>query len=92
MTTLHMDVDACRASQSNLMNTREQLATQVTNLAQAVDGMVGSTWIAPAATEFQTSMHEWRTTMNNLLEQLATLGNRLNTEIADWEANASKLA
>ncbi len=90
MATLHMDVDTCTSTQSNIMSTKEQLAQQVTTLEQAINGMVGTAWIAPGATIFQSDFQTWRGTMNQLLEQLNTMGTRLQTEIAQWNETAAQ--
>lgn len=90
MATLHMDVDTCTSTQSNIMSAKEQLAQQVATLEQAVNGMVGTAWIAPGATTFQSDFQAWRGTMNQLLEQLNTLGTRLQTEIVQWNEAAAQ--
>jgi len=90
MATLHMDVDSCTSTQSNIMNTKEQLAQQAAALKQAVDAMVGTTWIAPGANTFQGDFQTWHGSMTQLLEQLNTLGTRLQTEIAQWNEAAAQ--
>lgn len=92
MATIHMDTDSCRTVQNNISSTKEQLVSQISTLTNAVNGMVGSTWIANSANEFQTTYQEWLTTTNQLLEQLATLGTRLGNEIAEFESIQQTLA
>jgi WXG100 family type VII secretion target len=92
MATLHMDVDSCRNVSSTMGSAKDQLGQQVSALDSAINGMVGSSWIAPSATEFQSTYQEWASSMKQIMEQLATLQQRLNAEVADFEQAASKLA
>lgn len=91
MATIHMEVDSCRSTAAAIGNTKATLEEQVNSLAQNINGVVGSAWIAPSASEFQSAYQEWSGTMKSLLEQLASLQSRLNAEIADFEQAASKL-
>lgn len=91
MATIHMEVESCRNTSTQMANTKSALEEQVNALANTVNSTVGSAWIAPSANEFQSASQEWSTAMKQLLEQLATLQQRLNSEIADFEAAASKL-
>ncbi len=88
MATLHMDVDACRAVQGQIQSVRDQIEQQMNSVRTTVDGMVGSTWIAPGANQFQSQIHDWNTSMTNLLTQLNELSSYLQKEIAEWEATA----
>ncbi len=92
MATLHMEVESVRATQSNLMTIHSDLTSQVNTMTNAINGMVGSTWQGNSAVEFQAEYENWRSTMTTLLDQLSTLANRLQTEIAEWEQMAAKLA
>jgi uncharacterized protein YukE len=85
MAILHMDVDACRSTQSNMVSTKDQLANQATALLNAVNGTVGTNWIATGANTYQSDFQNWQASVNQLLEQLLTLSNRLNAEISEWE-------
>ena len=92
MATIHMEVESCRTTASAIGNTKSALEEQVNTLANTVNSTVGSAWIAPSATEFQNAYQEWANTMKQLMEQLASLQQRLNAEIAEFEQTASKLA
>ena len=92
MATLHMEVEAARSTQSNMVNNRSQLESTVQTMTSAVQGLVGSGWIGTSANEFLNEYEQWRNTMNQLLEQLNTLNSRLMNEIVEWENMASKLA
>lgn len=91
MTTLHMEVEAARSTQSNMMNTYSQLTSLVQSMSSSVNGLQGS-WLGNSATEFFGQYEQWRSQANNILEQLNQLSTRLQNEIAEWEAMASKLA
>ncbi len=92
MATIHMDVESCRSTATAIGNAKSALEEQINSLANTVSSTVGSAWVAPSATEFQNVYQEWANTMKQLTEQLATLQQRLNTEIVDFEEAASKLA
>jgi WXG100 family type VII secretion target len=92
MTTLHMDVESARSTQANIKSTHDQVLSEVGTITSAVQGMVGSVWLGNSATEFLNEYENWRSSMNTMLEALNTLGNRLQSEIAEWETMASKLA
>jgi WXG100 family type VII secretion target len=92
MATLHMDVDSVRSTQANIVSVKGQLNDQVNTIGQAVDSMVGSTWSAPGATQFQSEFQNWRTAMLQSLEQLEQLATRLNGEITEWESTAQNVA
>ena len=92
MATLHMEVEAARSTQSNMVNNRSQLESTVQTMTSSVQGLVGSTWMGNSANEFMNEYEQWRNTMNQLLEQLNTLNSRLMNEIVEWENMASKLA
>lgn len=89
---LHMDVDSVRSTQANIVNVRSQLNDQVTALAGSVDSMVGSTWIAPGANQFQSEFQNWRSAMLQALDQLEQLSNRLANEANEWEATGQNIA
>ena len=92
MATLHMDVEACRNVQSQINNIQSQMSSEVSTMTSTIQGMVGGLWMGNSANEFSAEYDNWRATMNQLLEALLTLDNRLSTEITEWETMASKLA
>lgn len=92
MATLHMNVEAVRHVSTSIADSQAVLSETVLNMHSQISGLVGSAWIAPSAFEFQGSYQEWAAAMRQLLEQLATLQQRLNTEIAEWEQASSKLS
>lgn len=92
MATIHMEVESCRNTSTALGNAKSSMEEQVNTLTNTVSGTVGSAWIAPSANEFQSAYQEWSNAMKQLMEQLATLQQRLNSEITEFEQTASKLA
>ncbi len=91
MATLHMETDIARSTQSNILNTHGQLTGMLQSMTGAVNNLQPS-WLGNSATEFYATYDQWRGQMTGLLEQLNTLGARLQNEIAEWEAMSSKLA
>ena len=87
--TLHMDVDSCRSTQSQIQTVHDQIEQQMSSIRTGVDGMVGSTWIAPGATQFQNNIHDWANSVTQLLTNLNDLSSYLQKEIAEWEAAAA---
>ncbi|MEA4907328.1 MAG: WXG100 family type VII secretion target [Chloroflexi bacterium] len=89
MATLHMDVDACRSVRSSLDSNRQQLVQEVNAVTSQVRSMVGATWIAPGADNFQNEIEDWSKGMEQYLENLENLAKRLDNEIVEWE-NAAR--
>lgn len=91
MATLHFDTDAGRATVSQLSTSSNELQSQLNILAQRVNSMVGSEWIGNSATQFQSEFQSWAQQLQQVMQNLDTLRQRLETEIADWEQAASAL-
>lgn len=91
MATITMNVDSCRNMQNTINSVRDQIAQQVSSLDSSVNGVVGADWIAPSANQFQSAYQEWANTMRQMMEQLATLNQRLAAEISEFEQAASAL-
>jgi len=91
MPTLHMDVEACRSTQSNIVNQHTQLTQALQSIKSAVDGTVGGAWIGQSATEFQQQFEQLRSSIQSQLDQLNELNTNFNNEIAQWEQVASHM-
>ncbi len=91
MTTLHMEVEVARSTQSNMANTYQQLTSLLQSMTSAVNNLQPA-WMGNSATEFFASYDQWRSQMANTLEALNQLNTRLQAEINEWEQMASKLA
>ena len=91
MPTLHMEVEACRSTHSNMVNQRTQIEQTLTAITQAVNSTVGSAWIGQSATEFQQQYDQLRTAIISQLDQLNTLNSNLANEISQWEQVASRM-
>lgn len=91
MTTLHFDTDAGRVTSSQIGNGVNELQGQLNALSQRVNGMVGSEWIGNSATQFQGEFQNWAQQLQNCMQQLETLRQRLDREIAEWEQAAGAL-
>lgn len=92
MATIHMDVESCQSTANAIANAKSSMEEQVNSLGGIISSTVGSAWIAPSANEFQSAYQEWSSAMKQLMEQLASLQQRLTSEIAEFEQTASKLA
>ena len=80
----HMDTDACYSVNNQIISTKDAINDSVTQIYSQVDGMVGSAWIAPGADQFKSDIEQWRSQLQQALEQLQTLSDRFKTEIEHW--------
>lgn len=92
MAEIRMDVDSCRNVASTMQQTAEAVNQQIDALAAAVNGTVGSAWIAPSANQFNDAFQTWAQSVKQLSAQLTELQGRLNAEIAEFEQAASSLS
>jgi len=91
MTTLHMEVETARSTQSTIANTHQQLMSLLQSMTSAVNGLQPA-WLGNSATEFFGLYDQWRASMNTTLDNLNTMSTRLQAEINEWEQMAAKLA
>jgi WXG100 family type VII secretion target len=91
MTTLHMEVETARNTQSNMNNTSQQLTSMVQSMTSSVNGLQPA-WMGNSASEFFSLYDQWRGQVTQLLDQLNQMNQRLATEINEWEQMASKLS
>lgn len=91
MTTLHMEVETARSTQSTMVNTHQQLNGMLQSMTSSVNGLQ-SAWMGNSASEFFNLYDEWRSQMSQLLDRLNQMNQSLATEINQWEQVASKLA
>jgi WXG100 family type VII secretion target len=86
-----MEVETAQSTQSTMNNTYQQLNSMITSMNNAVNGLQPA-WMGNSATEFFSLYEQWRSGMTQSLEQLNQMTTRLQSEIAEWEQMASKLA
>ncbi len=91
MTTLHMEVETARSTQTTMVNTYQQLTSLLQSMTNAVNGLQPA-WMGNSATEFFSMYDQWRSNMNTVLENLNQMASKLQAEINEWEQMASKLA
>jgi uncharacterized protein YukE len=91
MTTLHMDVELSRNVVSQMRKTCDNLHTEVASLSNCMQSFVGSSWISPAASEFSNDISEWSQVLRIKINELEALSERLEREIAEWEATAQQM-
>lgn len=92
MATLHFDTDAGRMTATTITTSKGNIETELANLRNRMSGMIGTEWIAPAATQFQSEFETWAGQLTQTLQALETLRMRLDQEIAEWEAAAQGFA
>jgi WXG100 family type VII secretion target len=91
MTTLHMEVESARSTQSTMNNTSQQLTSLVQGMTSSVNSLQPA-WMGNSATEFFGLYDQWRSQTTTLLDQLNQMNQRLLGEINEWEQMSSKLA
>jgi len=91
MTTLHMEVETARSTQSSMVNTYQQLQSLLQSMTSSVTGLQPA-WMGNSATEFFGLYDQWKSSMNTTLDNLNTMNTKLQAEINEWEQMASKLA
>ena len=83
-TPLHMNVDACNQAQVKLDQFVEELKTNLNTQKSAMDGLVGTDWMAPAATQFKSEYDQINQNMTQLLDQFTQLSQTFKNEITQW--------
>lgn len=91
MTTLHMEIETARNTQTTMANTYQQLTSLLQSMTSAVNNLQPA-WMGNSATEFFSLYEQWRSGMNTTLENLNQMASKLQAEINEWEQMASKLA
>ena len=92
MATLHFDTEAGKMTAQTIIASKGNIETELQNLRNRVNGMVGAEWIAPAATTFQGEFETWAGQLTQTLQALETLKVRLDQEIVEWETAAQGFA
>ena len=85
-----MDTVSCEQVKNQIIQSQTQLEDQVTTIQTAIDNMIGATWKAPGANQYQGEFQQWSTQVKSIVGQLNDLANRLGTEIAQWEQVAQQ--
>lgn len=91
MATIHMDVESCQKTASDMLAAKNIIDQEVSKLGNRVNETVGSAWIASSATEFQSAYQEWAQAMGRISQELDTLKQRFDREITEFEQTAQKL-
>ncbi len=92
MTTLHFNTDAGRQAASMMGNCRSNVEAEINNLKSYVNSLVPGDWQGNSAVQFQNEFQTWEGQLRTYLDALSNLQNRLNSEIAAWEATAAQLS
>lgn len=88
MPLLKMDVEAVTTVQQQLLAARRTMDGHASSLNSLVQGMVGSTWVAPGAEKFKEEFSAWLNNTRVLLEALEQNGQQLGREITKWQDEA----
>ena len=91
MAELRFDTDLGRSTSQVMMTAEDTMRQQLNNLASNVNNLVGTSWVAPSANQFQGEIDAWRQQVESVLSQLSQLKVRLDSEIAEWESSAASL-
>jgi WXG100 family type VII secretion target len=91
MTTLHMEIETARSTQSSMNNTYQQLNSLLQSMTSSV-GNLQPAWMGNSAMEFFGLYDQWKSGMNTTLENLNTMSTKLQAEINEWEQMANRLA
>jgi uncharacterized protein YukE len=91
MTTIHIDLDACRSAQHTIADTCGKLNDLITAMNNAVGSIENGTWVSDSATEFFIGYDQWRSVTANMLTELSALAGNLQGDINYWETVAKDL-
>lgn len=91
MPTIHMEVEPNRSLVNNIRNTSATIQGSFSSLSNQVHSTVGSSWVAPSATEFLESFQEVSLIVREALNKMEVLSAKLQNEILEWEQTAAKL-
>lgn len=92
MTQLTFNTDEGRSTSTLISTTCSNLGTELNNLRNNVNSLVGAAWIGQSANQFQGEFDQWATTLQNIINELEVMKGRLDMEIAQWEETASAFA
>lgn len=91
MSTLHMDVETVQSAQAKMVSEKEAMLNELNTLTNQVYQVVGSAWIGNSANEFQQAYDAVRQQISTQLDQLGTLAQNLQSEIAQWTEMAARM-
>jgi len=86
-----MEVETARNTCSTMNNSVKVLLDLIITINSSAAELQGA-WIGNSATEYFGEVQQWTSRANQLVEQLAQLTSRLDSEVNEWEQMASKLA
>jgi WXG100 family type VII secretion target len=89
MADLYFDTEVGRQTSSALTTCVSNVRTELTNIENKVNTMVGSEWRGQSANLFQGEFQAWASQLKTTLATLEELKSKLDLEIAQWEQTAS---
>jgi len=90
MSTLHIETELARSVSANMASAVDLLQQTLLNLNNDISRLA-NVWMGNSADEFQNSFLKWSHQVKQIIDELESLKNQLEIEIAEWETAASKL-
>jgi len=90
MTTIHMDVEAMRRIQNDLMEIQGQIQNKVLALRRNYHGLP-NIWVGNSANEYFDHYSEFDSNVINIVERIGEITSELSVEIANYESMDSGL-
>jgi WXG100 family type VII secretion target len=84
MTTIHMDIEAMRRIQNELMEIQGQIQNKVLALRRNYQGLPNA-WIGSSANEYFDHYTEFDGNVTNIVERIGEIASELSAEIANYE-------
>ena len=91
MPTLHMDVEAIRSVQKQIVTNQSEMENLLTAINSSVETINQGAWMGNSAKQFFQMYEGWKSPMNHLLQTLQQMGTRLDSEVRQWEDTAREL-
>ncbi len=89
MAQLTFNTDEGRTTSTLISTTSGNLSTELTNLRNNINSLVGSAWVGNSATLFQGEFDTWASDVQRIITELENLKSRLDNEIVEWENTAA---
>lgn len=90
MAILHMETQIARDTQKTITNMQQEIQANHQSISNAVANLQPN-WMGNSASQFFQEYEQWNSAMSKMIEELANMGTRLQTEISEWEQAAARL-
>ena len=92
MPTIHMEVEQVKAVLDLMTKDEKEIREILKILTDAVAAIHLSDWEGKAEEDFQNQYKDLNGRLQNQVDSMEALAERMRQEIAEWEAMAAKLA